>query len=46
MRDFLIVIFALAAVLALFYLRVKRAGGWLPLRKQKIQKLFPEDDQD
>lgn len=46
MRDFLIVIFALGAVLALFHLRVKQAGGWLILGKEKIQKLFSDKDQD
>lgn len=46
MRDVLIVLLSFATVVALFFLRVKGAGGWLFLPKNKIQRLFDDKNKD
>jgi len=40
MRDVIIFILSIGAVLGMFYLRVKASGGWPLLPKSKIQTLF------
>lgn len=46
MKEFLITFSLFGSALALFYLRVRQAGGWLLLGKVKLQKAFPNEEED